>query len=297
LEIAPDEQRALRPFIKAKASADDSIIDTWLAQRGINKHLAMEATSAWSLFKDLVKNKPLKHCTRNDGRMLVKALLDSGNKTQTVAKKVGHLRAAVNLAIDDGKLLFNPFRNVTPPITDELVRIPLSREDMVLVNAHVHELRLSDQLLWKWLASTGMRLEEPFQVREEFEEDGIRYIVIGTKTDQSKRRVPLPDCVMAMLPDRIMGPVFQDSAETAAKRIRYFLRRLGISHDRRKGTGDPRKVIHSLRHRAADRLRAVRCPLEIQHQILGHEVKTVASGYGHGHPVATLKEWIDKISY
>jgi len=31
--------------------------------------------------------------------------------------------------------------------------------------------------------------------------------------------------------------------------------------------------------------------------ILGHEEKTVADGYGVGHPVPMLKLWIDKIGF
>jgi hypothetical protein len=30
---------------------------------------------------------------------------------------------------------------------------------------------------------------------------------------------------------------------------------------------------------------------------MGHEEKTVASGYGHGYPVWKLKKWIDQIGY
>jgi integrase len=54
---------------------------------------------------------------------------------------------------------------------------------------------------------------------------------------------------------------------------------------------------HSLRHRAKDRLRAEGCPLDIQYELLGHETKTVASGYGHGSPVPLLRKWIDKVGF
>ena len=54
---------------------------------------------------------------------------------------------------------------------------------------------------------------------------------------------------------------------------------------------------HSLRHRAKDRLRAEGCPLDIQYELLGHETKTVASGYGHGSPVPLLRKWLDKVGF
>ena len=61
------------------------------------------------------------------------------------------------------------------------------------------------------------------------------------------------------------------------------------------GIADVRKVVHSLRHRSKDRLRAEGCPLDVQYELLGHETKTVASGYGHGSPVPLLRKWLDKI--
>jgi hypothetical protein len=57
----------------------------------------------------------------------------------------------------------------------------------------------------------------------------------------------------------------------------------------------PRKVVHSLRHRAQDRLRAAGCPEDVRWALLGHEERTVAAGYGEGFPVPQLKKWIDRI--
>jgi hypothetical protein len=66
-----------------------------------------------------------------------------------------------------------------------------------------------------------------------------------------------------------------------------FLNEIGII--------DPNKVVHSLRHRAQDQLRAAGCPQDIREALLGHEKKTVAAGYGRGFPVPLLRKWIDKI--
>ena len=140
-------------------------------------------------------NKPLGECTREDGRKLVKALQARGNKPQTIAKKVGHLRAAVNLAIDDphSSLKHNPFSKVVPKARDKLRRLPLSESDMALVRDHLYELREEDQLLWKMMASMGMRPSEAFRIREEYTEEGVRFVIVGKKTLTSERRVPLPN--------------------------------------------------------------------------------------------------------
>jgi hypothetical protein len=44
-------------------------------------------------------------------------------------------------------------------------------------------------------------------------------------------------------------------------------------------------------------LHALRCPRDIQYELLGHEEETVASGYGVGYPVPDLKSWADRIGY
>jgi len=80
-----------------------------------------------------------------------------------------------------------------------------------------------------------------------------------------------------------------DITGAASKRLNRFLDDIGIA--------DARKVIHSLRHRAQDRLRAAGCPEDVRWELLGHEKKTVATGYGEGSPVPLLRKWIDKSGF
>ena len=59
-----------RPRHRPKvASFDDRIIETWIKHRGITGYLEREARATWEMFKSLTNNKPLKDCTRDDGRM------------------------------------------------------------------------------------------------------------------------------------------------------------------------------------------------------------------------------------
>jgi integrase len=103
------------------------------------------------------------------------------------------------------------------------------------------------------------------------------------------RRVPLPAAVLPYLPKKITGPLFAGGAPAASKRLNRFLRDSGVA-----ASG---KVVHSLRHRAADRLRATGAQVDIRHALLGHETRTVADSYGTGHPVPLLKKWIDRIGF
>jgi integrase len=270
-------------------NGDDAIFETYLKHANVTGFYEREARAAWELFKSLC-DKPLKDATRDDGRKVAEHYAGIGNKSASIRKKVGWLNAAVNLAINEGKLKFNPFSNVVPKSDDGERRLPLDDADIRNVKKNLGGLDKNDQLLIRILAATGMRLAEAYQIDGEHKERGIRYVIIGSKTEQSLRRVPLPADVLPHLPKAIKGRLFKGAGPRAAsKRLNRFLNDIGIS--------DPRKVIHSLRHRAQDRLRAAGCPQDVRWALLGHEDRTVAAGYGEGFPVTMLRKWLDKIGF
>jgi integrase len=192
----------------AKKNGDDAIMDTYLSHRNIAGRFRQEAEATWALYKKLTNSKPLKDATRDDGRLLVKHFADACNKTATIAKKLGWLRAAVELAIDEGKLTFNPFAKVVAEGDDELRRKPLTDDDMAVCKHNLSKrsksgrFKLSefDRLLFRVLATTGMRLGEAFQIDGEQIEREIRYCFVGTKTEASRRRVPFPADLLPYLP-------------------------------------------------------------------------------------------------
>jgi integrase len=273
---------------------DDKVLETYIVHRKITGYIEREARDVWALFKTLTDGKPLKDCDRDDGRKLVTHFEAQGLKSATIEKKIAWLNAAVNLAISEGRLKFNPFASIVPRVRDKTRRLPLADADMKAIKRNLTRLGEADQLLVRLLASTGMRLSEAFEIDGEEKERGVRYVVVGKKTDQSLRRVPLPAAVLPYLPKSIKEPLFaltkhKDPSDAASKRLNRFLDDIGIT--------DPRKVAHSLRHRAQDRLRAAGCPEDVRWSILGHEEETVAAGYGVGFPVPLLRKWIDKIGF
>jgi integrase len=281
--------REPRPTVAVK-NGDDAIFETYLQHANITGYYEREARATWALFKSMC-DKPLKDATRDDGRKLVAHFEAQGLKSASIRKKIGWLVAAVNLAIREGRLRFNPFVSIVPKRDDKVTRLPLDEADMKVVKRNLDKLDEADALLFRLLACTGMRLSEAFEIDGEMKERGVRYVIVGHKTEQSKRRVPLPASVLPYLPKVIKGPLFvrklADPADTASKHLNRFLNDCGIV--------DPRKVIHSLRHRAQDRLRAAGCLEDVRWALLGHEEKTVAAGYGEGFPVPLLRKWVDKI--
>jgi integrase len=277
-----------RPKVATK-NGDDTIFETYLNHANVTGYYEREARTVWALYKKLTDSKPLKDATRDDGRKVVEYFEGQKIKSATIKKKVGWLTAAVNLAIDEGRLTFNPFSSIVPKRDDEQARLPLNAADIKNAKRNLDRLDKGDQLLFRLLATTGMRLSEAFEIDGESKERGCRFVIVGKKTEQSLRRVPLPAGVLPYLPKTINGPLFQGDARAASKRLNRFLNDCGIV--------DPRKVVHSLRHRAQDRLRAAECPQDIRWALLGHEKKTVAEDYGEGFSVPQLKRWIDKIGF
>lgn len=268
---------------RAVKNGDDELFEQYLKQSDAPEK---PARNVWHTFKTVV-GKPLTKCTRNDGRAVVAAL--GNHKSTTLRRKMVPLIAMANFAIAEGALTFNPFAGCVKLCGDADRRLPFDDDDMILIRDHLHELDKSNQLLVRVLASTGMRRGEAFEISSEAKENGVRYTVIGTKTEASRRRVPFPADLLPHLPAKITAPLFRGSKEAATLRIGRWLRKIGVA--------DKAKVLHSFRHRAQDRLRAAGVREDLRWAILGHEKRTIASGYGIGFPVPMLKDAIDKIGF
>jgi hypothetical protein len=207
----------------AVKNGDDLLFDTYVEHANLTGYYKREAETVWALYKTLTNNKPLKDATRNDGREIVRHFESQNIKSATIQKKVGWLTAAVNLAIKEGQLQFNPFSSVVPKRDDAQTRLPLDAADIRNVKRNLDRLDASDRLLFRLLACTGMRLSEAFEIDGEMVERGCRYVIVGKKTEQSLRRVPLPSGVLTHLPKAIKGPLFAGTEAAASKRLNRFL--------------------------------------------------------------------------
>jgi integrase len=325
LILNPAEQRERQEALEAVRKAqpdkpveveeDQLLIEAYLSRKALPDRTVKEVRDTLARFKTLVNGKRFADCDRADGEKLYHWYRENGdskrgkegNNLQTCQKKVGWLRAAVNIAIKDGRLKFNPFSGVVPTTvigedgrktTEEQKRRPFDEEEIALIYQHLYKLRPDDQMMFRWAEMTGMRLSEVCEIDEEFTErvkgrGPIRYVIIGRKTAESERRVPIPTALIPFLPEKITSPLIPNREEAdrreISKRLNRFFRRIGIM--------DRRKVFHSTRHRAQDRLRAMGCPEDQRWAIGGHEEKTVAAGYGAGFPLWQLLPWVDQIGW
>jgi integrase len=291
---AYDDAKRPTPAVK---NGDDALLETYIKHNGIDGLRERQARDIWHIFRTVVK-KPLKQCTRDDGRAIIAHLEEQAGgeiKSATLRRRMVPLVATVNLAIDEGKLTFNPFSGVVPDRDDEDEREAFDDADMKLIRANLHLLSKTDQLLVRLLATTGMRRGEAFEINREQIENGIRFVTIGTKTPQSLRRVPFPVDLLPYLPPKITGQLIPGRMDTAGKRLREWLTEIGIT--------DPDKApMHSFRHRAAQRLRAGGIEESLREAVGGWangKKKKTSRKYGNKHgkgfPLSMLKKAIDKI--
>ena len=293
---AYDDAKRPTPPVK---NADDALLETYIKHNGIDGLPERQARDIWHVFKTVV-NKPLRSCTREDGRAIVAYLEDQAGgeiKSATLRRRMVPLIATVNLAIDEGKLTFNPFSSVVPVRNDEDERDAFNNDDMKLIRANLHRLSENDQLLVRLVATTGIRRGEAFEIDREEIEDDIRFVTIGTKTPQSLRRVPLPADLLPYLPEKITGQLITGRMDSAGKRLREWLGEIGIT--------DPDKApMHSFRHRAAKCLRAAGVPEDVREAVGGwangkkkKPSRKYGNKHGAGYPLSVLKEAIDKIGF
>jgi hypothetical protein len=89
--------------------------------------------------------------------------------------------------------------------------------------------------------------------------------------------------------ETINGSRLQGDARTASKRLNRFLNDIGIA--------DPRKAVHSLRHRAQIVFGPLPVPRIADWQYSVMRKRPLPAGYGEGFPLPLLKQWIDKIGF
>jgi integrase len=288
-KIGEGPVEAARPVVANFKTDDDALLETYITHAGLTDLRAKQARDIWYVFKSVL-GKPLAKCDRTDGRKIVAHLETTKHlKSTTLKRYMVPLIATVNLAIKDGKHTgINPFVDCVPNKEDAERRVPFDDNDVKLMKANLHKLSEQDQLLLRFLACTGVRRGEAFAVASEQVEGKCRYVMVGTKTEQSLRRLPLPADLLPFLPKKIARPLFTGRKDNAIKRLGKWMHDIGIDVAHKAPA-------HSFRHRAQDRLRAAGCPTDIRWELLGHERRTVAAGYGVGSPVPLLKKWLDKV--
>lgn len=287
---------------------DSEIIENWIEVKKPSKTHAQSARNMLKLFKELTGGKTFVTADRDDARLLVQHLEKLGNVSSTIKTKFSGLVAAVYLemAQKSPRVKYNPFADVAHKSDkDTTDRLSLDEDDVATMRAHLHLLGPEERLMWTWCISSGMRPKEVYDIQEEFREklsrhpetgepSDIRYIwITKTKTKAGKRKLPIPDSVLPLLPNKISGPLFRQPLGNILIHINDAMQRAGITSPD-PHTGRERKVFYGARHRCKDRLLHQGCPEDFRKAIMGH-TKNVHDQYGQGLQMWQLKPWVERI--
>ncbi|AOU97938.1 hypothetical protein BI364_08160 [Acidihalobacter yilgarnensis] len=284
-------------------------------------------------FQQLTAHKPLETIERQEVIAYRDQCIAQGLSAMTVSKKIALLCALFNVAIDSGKLRYNPAQRVSIPRGDRRQRKPFDLDDLKRIfgpTLYTRGLGRKTGAAGIWLPLLalyqGCRVEELAQLRvaDVQHAEGVDYLNIDDDTDAthtqgaeavgkrlkntaSRRRLPLHPAVIAA---GFLDYVEQVRAQhhhrlfpslTPDKDGKYsstfskaFMRYLRSDLE----ITDRSKVFHSFRHRFRSACRDAGLDEEIADALMGHsDGQKTGRHYGERFSLIRLHEAISRIQY
>ncbi|MBO9449898.1 tyrosine-type recombinase/integrase [Tropicibacter sp. R16_0] len=257
---------------------------------------------------------PIEKYSRDDANSFVKALLEKGNKTTTVQRRINSIRPVFSFTSRERELTDKRiFESLSIPKLgeDTKARLPFERSEIALIQAAC--IAEDDDIRWvvALLSDTGMRLGEAtgLMTADVYLDDPIPYVSIRPnsarrlKSNSSVRDVPLVGAslwalrrAMPYAKNGFVFPRYIDATKdpvlhkgtSASNALKKWLRSQPI-------TQSDMKTNHSFRHSAQDRLREVQTPQDIRNAICGWTNKGIGEGYGRGFSLGVLAQHLEKI--
>jgi integrase len=251
---------------------------------------------------EAVTRRSLQRCTRQDATRIRDALLAEGLDPNSVKRMLNILKAAVNKTIlENGLDVRNWFERLEIKGAGERrdSRHPLSEDDLRSL-APVMARGDDDDLgtIWAVLRDTGARVSEVCRLRTldvRLEDVPHVHIPFG-KSRNAERAVPLSPDASERMRLAIKGkgrndPVFPQYARGRGNDAasQALMKRLRTVID------EPKKTVHSLRHRMKDCLRNTSCPESVAKEIMGHARQSVADNYGLGTALGMKRDALKKV--
>jgi integrase len=222
----------------------------------------------------------------------------------SVVRYLNILKAAVNYVIREEDIeAKNPFAQlkVAGSGASKQDRLPLSQNDFEAAIPHFQDKPEVALLFWL-LADSGARLGEIVGLEVQDIDLSAETIhlrpneIRRLKTTSSERILPLSKRAVRLLRPHIAGKAPQDAIFPRYETNRGADRASAMMMKRlRKSISDPKKSMHSLRHRMKDELRNTGCPEDLSRVILGHATNSIAANYGSGYAISRMREAMEKV--
>jgi integrase len=238
----------------------------------------------------------------------VKRMDAAGTGPHAIRHSYNLLSTMMNAAVDDGIITESPCRRIDLPAAPPKLPVWFTREQVEAICAELPERHAAAVHLMSWCGlrwgeCAGLRVQDVAFLRR-------RVTVVGVntqdgrwkeypKSSKSRREVPVPPHVLALLAPLIEGkgpadPLFHTERPYLGElrpwsganwRVRWY-DAIRDAQKRRPELGIPEHSPHALRHSAASWLVQDGVPLYDVQRLLGHESFQVTTRYAHLAPDA-----------
>ena len=245
---------------------------------------------------------PFEKITRADANTYRDLLLSRVSPNSVIRYK-NTLNASINWFIKENGLdVVSVFANLLVKGSGHTKndRLPLSQQDVSQLNTKFASS--SVDALYQLLRDTGCRVGEVagLLVGEVSLQEKTLNIkpndIRGLKSLSSERKIPLSNASLVAL--QVLRQGKEDSEPIFPKYARpkgnTALSATLMKH-LRKVINDPRKSIHSLRHKMKDELRNTGCDSSLADAILGHTTAGMGARYGSGYSPQAMREALVKV--
>lgn len=268
-----------------------------------NRLMRTKVDLAKALGEDKVYKLSFDTLTRKDANTYRDLLLARMVPT-SVQRHKNTINACYNWFVKENGLdLSSPFVFIIKDATHtKNDRLPLSQDDVTLLNKKLASS--SVDVIYQVLRDTGARVGEVagLLVGDISLQNKTLHIkpnnIRSLKNLTSERLVPLSDTLMVAVQalradkndnDPLFAAYARPNGNTALSATLMKHLRVVVK--------EPRKSIHSLRHKMKDDLRNSGCDSSLADAILGHTTAGVGSRYGSGYNAETMREALMKVWY
>lgn len=280
--------------------------ELYLSLKGASKPKAFMHTveRATRYLIEAVDDKAISTYSRSDANSFRDHLLNRGLSPASAKKNISVIRAMLNFVtrehdLNDVKAFSSVFFDEETTKTEK--RKPIPTDVIHRIQAECE--RVDDPARWliALISDTGMRLSEAVglccdDIHLDSQQPYIQLVEHPwrrLKTRGSERVIPLVGSSLWAV-QRAM-----DTGEGSLLFPKYCTEQQALSNSASAALNKWLKrrapegcVIHSFRHSMRDRLRAVQCPPDIIDRIGGWSLRGIGEGYGNGHPLQVLHQWM-----
>ncbi|MDK3017923.1 tyrosine-type recombinase/integrase [Pseudodonghicola flavimaris] len=301
--VLPVDVQRLAHSLSPKSMDLAACLEQYLALRDICERPVRLAVAA---LLDICGNKDIAQYTRAEARQLVQALLEKGNKSATVRRRIQSLHAVFEFGFHEQEEdKRNPFARLNIPHEgkDASSRAVFSSEQLAALYIEALASGKDTRLVLPILGETGARLAEVVGLRWEDVCLGEAVMRITPhplrrlKTRNSEREVPLIGAALEAM------HMLQERAGKEAYVFPRWKKETGFVATHASNTlnkylsktyGD--LTCHCFRHTMRDRLRDVGAPLELIDNIGGwSSVGGVGTRYGRGFNLERKREYLEQV--